>query len=354
LYYKLEPLKKLGIDIHLHCIQYGNNQPQAILEKVCSQVSYYKRKKIFPIRFWGLPYIVESRIISQLINKLNQDDAPILIEGIHGTGILPHLKKKERKCIVRICNTEFIYYKNLVKTSRFSIKKLYYWSESIRLHKWENALVRQGFQFCSIAQLDLKIYQQQLRCKKISYIPLFIPPWPFSSLIGKGKFCLYHGNLDVTENQEAIKWLIEEVYTVTQYPLYIAGKSNGAFVNKMRTKNTNVRWIENPTELAMQQLIADAHIHLLPSFNATGIKLKLLNALYNGRFCLVNEATIKDSGLEQLCTVANTKEAFREKIGELYYKTFTQEAIDLRKSVLEKIYNNNKNAILLKQELFGE
>ena len=55
----------------------------------------------------------------------------------------------------------------------------------------------------------------------------------------------------------------------------------------------------------MQDLIGKAHINVLPSFNATGIKLKLVNALFNGRHCLVNEATAEGSGLESACFVAH-------------------------------------------------
>jgi hypothetical protein len=42
----------------------------------------------------------------------------------------------------------------------------------------------------------------------------------------------------------------------------------------------------NPSEKQMQDIIAKAHINVLPSFNTTGIKIKLVNALYNGRHCV--------------------------------------------------------------------
>ena len=46
-------------------------------------------------------------------------------------------------------------------------------------------------------------------------------------------------------------------------------------------------------ENTLQQLIQDAHIHVLPSFQQTGLKLKLLNALFKGRHCIVNDAEIE-------------------------------------------------------------
>ena len=47
--------------------------------------------------------------------------------------------------------------------------------------------------------------------------------------------------------------------------------------------------VANPSEMEMQDMIAKAQINILPSFNNTGIQIKLLNALFNGRHCLVNK-----------------------------------------------------------------
>lgn len=354
LYYKLEALRNIGIEVHLHCVQYANSQPQPQLENVCHSVAYYTRKKIFPVKFWGLPYIVESRVIPELIDKLNEDDAPILVEGIHGTGIMPYLDRLQRRIIVRLHNVEFIYYKHLAKTTRHFLNKIYYSSESMRLRKWERRLIGESNFFNAVSLLDCKIYQMQLGCKHISYIPLFLPPWKIATRVGMGDYCLYQGNLDVEENQEAVKWLIEEVFPNISVPLYVAGKSSGHFVRKMQSLHSHIKWVENPSDTEMGGLIANAQLHLLPSFNATGIKIKLLNALYNGRFCIVNNATIKNSGLEQLCIVANTAAQFQEKIRTYFPQSFTQSELDFRKSILDSIYDNNKNAILLKQQLFGE
>ena len=51
------------------------------------------------------------------------------------------------------------------------------------------------------------------------------------------------------------------------------------------SKNENICVVANPSAKEMDDLIRKAQVHLLPSFNKTGIKIKLLNALFNGRFC---------------------------------------------------------------------
>ncbi|MGB5007029.1 MAG: mannosyltransferase, partial [Ferruginibacter sp.] len=84
--------------------------------------------------------------------------------------------------------------------------------------------------------------------------------------------------------------------------------------------------------------------HVLPSFNNTGIKLKLLNAVFNGRHCLVNKAGVEGSGLETLCHIAEDALSFQQKIQELYQLPFTNEDLEKRQSLLQATYNNEKNA----------
>ena len=91
-------------------------------------------------------------------------------------------------------------------------------------------------------------------------------------------------------------------------------------------------------------MIAKAHINLIPSYTTTGMKVKLLNALFNGRHCVVNEATVAGSGLESACHIGTTANAFSEIIVQLYHQPFTRHEIDLRKRLLTNIFNNEANA----------
>jgi len=91
-------------------------------------------------------------------------------------------------------------------------------------------------------------------------------------------------------------------------------------------------------------LISKAQINVLPSFNETGIKLKLLNALFNGRHCVVNDAAVEDTGLEAACHIGTTAEAIKQIVIQLYHLPFAPEEKMLRQKILCSIYNNNLNA----------
>ena len=342
LFYKLVALHKAGIKIHLHCFEYGRGE-QPELNKYCVEVNYHQRKTGYKGFSPKLPYIVASRISNVLNEKLLENDYPILLEGIHCTGILLDDRFKNRKIVVRLHNVEHQYYKQLYYNTRAAFKKLYYLHESKLLKEYERNIASKASLILAVAENDVETYKQDFEINNIVYLPVFLPFEKVASQEGAGSFCLYHGNLSVAENEKAVTWLLKNVFSKLQIPFVIAGKNPSAKLLSL-AKQLHVKIIANPSSAHMQQLITDAQIHLLPSFNTTGIKLKLLNALFNGRHCIVNNAAVNNTGLESVCTTATDAEDFRNKILKLYQQPFTVTDIQARKNVLEKIYNNTANA----------
>jgi hypothetical protein len=188
LFYKLKALQQLGISIHLHCFTQGR-LPQDELNKYCSSVNYYQRKKNAGSFSFRLPFIVNSRISNELIANLQKDEHPVLLEGIHCTYYLHNDQLAGRKIIVRLHNTEFEYYHHLAKHESSLFKKFYFWNESRLLKKYERKLASKA-PFIAVSEHDVIIYQQQLKAKAISYMPVFIPHTLSNGQQGKGCFCL--------------------------------------------------------------------------------------------------------------------------------------------------------------------
>ncbi|MBL0146691.1 MAG: hypothetical protein IPP48_14095 [Chitinophagaceae bacterium] len=97
----------------------------------------------------------------------------------------------------------------------------------------------------------------------------------------------------------------------------------------------------------MNDLISNAQINILPSFNNTGVKLKLINALFIGRHCLTNTAGVVGSGLEELCYTCNTGDEFLKRIEELISVPIIKNDIECRTQILQQLYNNEANALKL-------
>ena len=60
LFWKLPALRAQGVQIHLHCFEYGRGK-QIELNKYCSSVNYYVRSSGLKGFSLKLPYIVSSR-----------------------------------------------------------------------------------------------------------------------------------------------------------------------------------------------------------------------------------------------------------------------------------------------------
>ncbi|MEO7048015.1 MAG: glycosyltransferase [Ferruginibacter sp.] len=338
-FYKIVSLHNVGIKIHLHCFT-KDRLPQNELNKYCVSVNYYKRQKSFS---FTTPYIVQSRADKILLANLQQDDHPILMEGIHCTYLLGKGFLKNRKTIVRLHNTEHKYYASLAKEEKNILKKIYFKRESFLLKKYEAALAPKTI-FAALSKDDKEFYETHLSSQHIYFIPAFLPWAEVTNIIGKGHYCLYHGNLAINENQKAICWLLDNVFNDIEIPFVIAGKDPSKKMTEFAEKNSNVCMVANPSERELQDLIVKAQVNILPSFNNTGVKLKLLNALFNGRYCLVNTAAVKGSGLDELCRIAEKPEDFKQQIQQLFKQDFSAIDLDKRKQILQQLYNNADNA----------
>lgn len=344
LFYKLPSLQAQGVKIHLHCFDYGRGK-QNELNKYCVSVDYYERKQGHKSISTTLPYIVASRKNEALLNNLLKDDYPIFMEGVHCTYLLNDDRFTNRKKFVRIHNVEYQYYYDLYQSTTHPLKKIYYWRESNLLKKYEQSIVKKATAFWGVTHKDVDFYRNEYKCENINYLPLYLPPnWEVKGLIGIGNYCLYQADLSVDANEKAAIWLLENVFNKLDVAFVIAGKNPSEKLQRLAHSHLHTCIVINPSEKEMQDMITKAHINILPSYNNTGIKLKLINVLFNGRHALVNTATVDGSGLEVLCHIANDAKSFIRLIEELHEKSFVKADIELRKNLLKNMFNNLTNA----------
>lgn len=339
-YYKAKALKESGVSVHLHCFWYGR-EACAELEAVCDELYVYERKTNHSLLFSREPYIIASRRSEDLLNKLASSDAPILFEGLHCCAYLdaPELKAKNK--IVRTHNIEHDYYRSLADVEKKFSKRMYFRREAVKLERFEKKL-NLASHILAISPSDAEALST--RYKNVEHVMAFHPYEEVSIKTGTGNFALYHGNLEVGENNQAALFLVNEVFNDLNFPLVIAGNKPCAELIKAVAGKKNITIKANiPTE-EIDQLIADAQVNVLPTFQATGIKLKLLAALFRGRYCLVNTPMVANTGVESLCIIAETAPAMKARMKELIAKNFTEEDIQRRKDLLREKFSNKKNA----------
>ncbi|MBK7763038.1 MAG: glycosyltransferase [Bacteroidetes bacterium] len=298
-------------------------------------VHYYPRITGWKGLHFALPYIISSRNHKQLLQNLLSDDDPILFEGLHTTFYANHAALANRNKILRAHNIESEYYQSLARNTNQLFEKLYYSFESIQLKRYENNLAHFDA-ILSISEHDYIYHQAHYPSSKQVLLPAFHPFSKIESKLGKGTYCLFHGNLSVAENEKSCKFLIEEVFSEMTIPLIITGKNPSDELQKLA--NGHIQIIANPSEEQLKQLIADAHIHVLPSFQHTGLKLKLLFALFAGRFCISDDVLIESDLLNSITLVTDAN-SWIQTIGTLMNQDFTVEDLEVRKKALVNFSN---------------
>jgi hypothetical protein len=348
-FYKLKALHKLGVKIHLHTFDYGRGK-QEELNIYCEKVYYYKRKKSLHHFASKKPYIVSTRNNSKLTLNLKKDNFPILFEGLHTTYPLLHNNFKDRTVMVRMHNIEHFYYKGLAKSEKNSIKALFFLTESNKLKHYESILNKVDY-ILSISPFEQDYFTQKFG-EKTKYVPVFHKQDNVESLSEKGEFALYHGDLRVSDNIKAVNYLLD-VFNDIDYKLVIASSYSNKKINDriIHFNNVSFKLLSTKNKTKLQDLFSKAHINALPTFQKTGIKLKLIHALFRSRFCVVNTEMVEDTGIESLCEVAQNKIEFKSKIEWCINEKYTKEIIKNRKqhlSQFDTLTNAQKIVGLLK------
>jgi len=353
-YYKAKALKDAGYNVVLHSYAYHGRENCSELQEIADEVYTYKRKTGLRSLLSFTPYIVNSRKSDELLKDLIKDDAPILFEGAHTTALLSSPLLKGRKKFVRTHNVESEYYRELARASTSPFKKLFFIMESWKLKRYEPELKDADILF-TITDKEKKTFESICPGTKVELLPCFhngLSSEVAAEDIGKGGYILYNGNLCVDENIKAALFLINEVAVATEGTKWIiAGNTPAGSLYEAAERAGNVEIIANPTNDEMTRLITGAAVNILTTFQATGIKLKLLGTLYKGGYCIVNDKMIESTGLDALRTIANTPIEMRDAIIRLTRTEISTEEIAERRKVLFEKYDNNRNITILTSHL---
>ncbi|HRH39504.1 MAG TPA: glycosyltransferase, partial [Flavobacteriales bacterium] len=161
---------------------------------------------------------------------------------------------------------------------------------------------------------------------------------------GIGDFAFYHGALGVAENDQAALYLVRKVFSEMSVKLVIAGSDASPELRRAVARSTNVELREDVTTTEIHRLVRSAQVNVLPTFQATGIKLKLLLCLFSGRHVVCNTPMIEGTGLADLCHVHDDPDGMRNSILACMGKPADGQALEMRARVLEERFSNRSNA----------
>ncbi len=350
-FFKIRSLHRLGYQVILHCFEYRENEKTKHLDEICHQVYYYKRRS-HPVDLIGpTPYIIGSRKNPELIKNLLQDDAPIIFEGLHCCYYLQDERLQHRKRLVRMHNIEWKYYHALAQEEKNPLKKVHFQIESHKLKKYESEHLK-NIPILSINPAeDEYLMKEGLNSQTVEAFHPYDQPEFHPD---KKDYILFHGSLDVHENIKSALWICEELATRSpNLHFYIAGKSPDKQLVKVIANHPNVEIIQDPSVEHLQTLIKEAYINLIITFQNTGIKLKLLNALFVGGHCIANSQALYASELEAIVNTCDDPREMSEMLDTLMHVTFTSEHFEERSKKLMQHYDNQTNAKKIARLLYS-
>lgn len=333
IYFRLEALKELGVYIVLHCF-YKEKTLDLDLSQIANEVYFYKRKMSIWNQFSSLPFIITSRKSTKLIERLNQDDSPILLEGHHCCSVLIDKRIDKSRISIRIHNIEHEYYSGLANNEKHLLKRIYFQFESLKLKRFEKNFQNIHALFC-LSYKDLNYYEEKF--KHVFYWNIGVElKNEFVQLKQIQDLVIYHGNLSVNENESALLYIIDlwETQQIDKQ-LNIYGKNP---TNKLIERIKSLKKIAlypNPSHEELFDAILHAKFNLSYTHQQTGMKIKLIHNLLHGNICLANDKMVGDTDVEEFVTLfddSNLKELLQRL--ELDFH-----AIQTRKKEIAKIYH---------------
>jgi hypothetical protein len=345
-YFQIKALSEKGVAVTLHCFQYQGKKRQPHLEELCLKVHYYKRKTGVAGISAHLPYIVFSRRDKLLLERLTTASGPILFEGIHCCYYLDHPRLKNKIKAVRCMNIEHEYYRFLAGQAQVP-QKLFFQTEAKRLKSYETVL-KSAQVLIPISSQDGNYFLNQFPQVKQTLISAFHGNSFKTPSEQIGTYALYHGSLDVIENEKAALFLINKVFKNLDYPLIIAGKKPSDHLIKTIKGQPNTTLLADPEDQKLEQLIANAQIHLMYATQSSGLKLKLLKALFLGKHIIANDLMLTEKILEKAVITANDSNEWKDQIKILSMQPFTTPDWHTRKNTLKHFMDESAVLKLLK------
>ncbi|ADX68057.1 hypothetical protein [Weeksella virosa] len=345
-FFKLKSFYDLGVKIYLHVFGFDKKLPKE-LAQYAEKVFYYPIKQYPKYFFRKEPFSVASRNGKCLLENLLSIKAPIFFESMKTTDVLRFPGLEDYPKFLRLHNIEQNYFDGLSRTETNPIKKQLFHQESKKFIRYE-AILGQFDEVFTLSNFEQNYIKKTYN--KGTFVPVFHGNEKFSNLKGFGEFALYHGDLRAADNRAAVTFLID-VFSQTDYPLWIASSIKEDWVKKQIGNRPNIRFVRLRDFQHLIELFHRAHFNLSWSFQESGTKLKVVNALFNSRFSVINHNVIDDKRIAKMCVQVTTKEELLQVIEDLRNRGF--DASDDYRLTLETYLSDRNNAEKILDSIFS-
>jgi hypothetical protein len=295
-----------------------------------------------------LPFSVVSRNSADLLKNLQINDAPILFEGLKTVYWIHKNHLTDRNKILRLHNIEHHYFQGISASETNFFRKIIFTAEAAKFASFEKVISKFN-KVLTLSNFENRHVQSEFN--NAAYIPVFHGNEKVEQLDGIGKYALYHGDLRMSDNLRVVFSLIAIFREIPQVKLVIAGNAKGDVVRQKIGNATNISFVQIDNFTHLTSLLREAHVNLIFSYQKSGTKLKLMTALFNSRFCVINDNIMDDEQVSGLCEHASSDAEIKAKVLELQNKAYN--GFEQRRNVLETYMNDHHNAQLLIDQIWN-
>ena len=347
-YFMIKAIKNTGIIVHLHCFDESYSK-RSIPADFFDSTDFYEREKTKISFSPDLPYHVSTRSDHRLVERLNEDQYPILFFGLNTTySIFSKSFQKDRKIAIRLSRDESAYYQDLAEIVPWRGKKIHFQIEAWRFGNYIKKLTANKITFFATPIIS-SVIQKTKKDSLLHTLPAFTGFPALFHYPEKGSFCLFHGRLSNKETAYAAFWLLEHVFNTLEIPFVIAGSDPSSELERAAHVRPHTCLVSNPSDKEMMELIKKAQLVLNPSFIRIEENEYLNQSLSLGRHVLINRKSTKDKKAREICHLARTPEEFTQKAKHLFETDFSEEEKFSRQSFLnEKFKDDVGLAMMLK------
>lgn len=242
-------------------------------------------REIFKINLTKrIPYIVSSRASKAASHKSIIQRGMVLINGPHCSGVVQPIN-----AILRLHNPEASYYKSLAIQSK-GFRSIYFMWESFRLRKWEKKLASEWKgEVWALTNSDSDNWNRMAPLSKSKVVgPMKTFEFNISEFEADKKTLLVPGKFSVIENENAARISLKS----QGWELIWAG--HGASSSLKTEGESRVTYIDKPNDKHISRLFSNAHAVLVHADHKLGIKIKLIQALYQARFIIAHENSLSE------------------------------------------------------------
>ncbi len=340
-YFRLQALKAEGMDLHLHIFMEGSEEIAPEFYDLAYELHLYPLHKSFTGLNRPYPKAIHQRHHPDLLARLQLDDIPILFEGLASTYYLTHEDLRRRKCLVRLPRVEWKFEQGFTHFNRGLNLQQAQSREAKRWQKFESTLGVANH-LLAMSESDKAYYDALGSC---SLIPPFHGHGKVSSPLGRGDYFLFHGDLSRPDVHAAAMFLIHQIFSdLSMIPLIIAGDHPGPNLISAVNEFEHITLKPEPGRGELSEMLHQAHGHVLPSFMAGPISHRLINALFMGRFVVVNPDMVEGTGLAFGTDLAQNPDEMKRLVFDLWHREFTEIDLAQRKAALGGRFRDQVNA----------